>query len=211
MSTIDVAEPIRVAARLRARRPPPQQRLEPRHQLDRLERLGQVIVGAELEADHLVDHLPSRRQHQDGRRHPALPHLAADVEAVHPRQHDVEHDEVVAAARRAREARLAVARRLDGVAFAAEPIAERQPQAGFVFDEQDARGRAHRPQTSAALKAAPDDARGSSTTMVVPSPARLSTRNRALVRIDRRGARRSGRRRSRGPARRPPAARDRTA
>ena len=70
--------------------------------------------------------------------------LAADVEAVHPRQHHVEHDEVVAAARRAREAGLAVARGLDGVAFAAEPIAERQPQPGFVLDEEDARRQTHR-------------------------------------------------------------------
>ena len=95
----DVAEPIGVAAGCGARRRAPQQRLEPRHQLDRLERLRQVVVGAQLQADHLVHHLPSRRQHQNRRRHAALTHLAADVEAVHPRQHHVEHDEIVAAAR----------------------------------------------------------------------------------------------------------------
>jgi hypothetical protein len=68
-----------------------------------------------------------------------VPDLAADVEAVHPRQHDVEDDQIVRALGRTREAGLAVARGLDAVAFAAEPIAERQPQAGFVLDEQDAR------------------------------------------------------------------------
>ena len=39
----------------------------PRQQLDRLERLGEVVVGAELQADHAIDDLGARGQHQDRR------------------------------------------------------------------------------------------------------------------------------------------------
>src|SRR5206468_5346655 len=41
------------------------------------------------------------------------------------------------------EARLAVGRGLDAVAFAAEAIGQRQTQAGLVFDDQHARRHAH--------------------------------------------------------------------
>jgi hypothetical protein len=134
----DVAEPVGVAAWLRARGHAPQQRLEPRHQLDCLERLGEIIVGAQLQADHFVHDLPSRRQHHDRRGHAALTQLAADIEAVHPGQHDVEDDEIVATCRRPGQPGFPVAGRLDAVALADQPIAEREPESGFVLDEQDA-------------------------------------------------------------------------
>src|SRR6185295_19773510 len=73
---------------------------------------------------------------------------------------------------RARQAGFAVARRVDVVAFAHQPIAQRQPQAGFVFDDEDARVDRHQPAGAACP--APGLA-GSSTTMIVPSPTRLST------------------------------------
>ena len=139
----DLAEAIDVAARLRRRPTAPQQRLESGHQLDRLERLRQIVVGAELQADDLVDDLPPRREHQDWRGDAALAYRAADVEAVHSRQHHVEHDQVVAAALRAREAGFPVAGRLDAVALAAEPIREREPKPRFVLDEEHARRHAH--------------------------------------------------------------------
>ena len=114
---------------------------------------------------------------------PRLPDLAADVEAVHARQHHVEHDEVVAAARRLREPGLAVAGRFDRIAFAREPIAERQPQARFVFDEQHARGDVttlgQQPRRGDADGRSPGTqglaTAGSCTMTVVPSPGRLST------------------------------------
>jgi hypothetical protein len=39
--------------------------LDARHQLAGIERLGQVVIGAELEADDLVDVLAAGRQHDD--------------------------------------------------------------------------------------------------------------------------------------------------
>ena len=44
---------------------------DPRAQLARAERLGDVVVGAQLEAEHLLGLLRPRREHQDRRRHAA--------------------------------------------------------------------------------------------------------------------------------------------
>jgi hypothetical protein len=114
-----------------------QQRLQTRKQLDHLERLGQVIVGAELQPDDLVDHLAARREHNDRRVNIALAQVAADVEAVFSGQHDVKNNCVERFARRACQPYLAVGRGLDQVAFAAQPIGESHHQARLVFDEQD--------------------------------------------------------------------------
>ena len=65
-----------------------------RAQLANAERLGDVVVGAGLEAEHLLGLLRAGGQHQDRRAHAAAPQLAADFEAVFARQHDVEQDRV---------------------------------------------------------------------------------------------------------------------
>ena len=82
-----------------------QQRLDPRQQLRHLERLDQVVVGAQLEADDLVDDLAPRGQHQDRRLHALLAKRAADVEAVAAREHHVEQDHVEGAGARGLERR----------------------------------------------------------------------------------------------------------
>jgi hypothetical protein len=64
----------------------------PGDELAGVERLGQVIVGADLQADDLVDVLVSRGQHQDrdvGR----LADAAADLDPVDVREHQVEDDQ----------------------------------------------------------------------------------------------------------------------
>ena len=80
-----------VAGRRRARAP--QRRRDPRQQLLDAERLGHVVVGAEVERGDLVAVAAARRDddHADGR---ALAHLAAELEAVDVRQHQVEQDDV---------------------------------------------------------------------------------------------------------------------
>jgi hypothetical protein len=46
---------------VRAEQPlPPHQRLDPRQQLARRERLGQIVVGAHLEADDAVERIAAR-------------------------------------------------------------------------------------------------------------------------------------------------------
>ena len=74
------------------RRGAAQDRAHTRDELARVERLRHVVVGADLEADDLVDVLVARRQHQD-RQVAALTDALADLDAVDVRQHQVEHDE----------------------------------------------------------------------------------------------------------------------
>ena len=72
---------------------PAQVGLDARHQLARGERLGDVVVGAQLQAEDLVELLAARRQHDD--RDVALGADAlADLEPVEPGQHQVEHHQV---------------------------------------------------------------------------------------------------------------------
>ncbi len=67
--------------------------VDPGDQLAEAERLDHVVVGAELEADHLVDLLPARRDHDD-RHVRALAQPAADRVAVRVGQAQVEEDDV---------------------------------------------------------------------------------------------------------------------
>ena len=73
-----------------ARRPrrPAQHRLHPQHQLARRERLGHVVVGAELQAEHPVGLLAERGQHDDrqrpgraarSRRHTSSPSMPGSI------------------------------------------------------------------------------------------------------------------------------------
>ena len=99
-------------------------------------RLGNVVVGAELERQHLIDLLVLRRQHDD--RHRAeLANFLARLDAVEHGQHDVEHDEVGLLALRHRDRAAAVAGRDDGVAAALQIEPQRLQDRGLVVDDED--------------------------------------------------------------------------
>ena len=85
-------------------------RADPREQLARRERLGDVVVGADLEAEHAIGFFAARGHHDD-RHVDARAQLAADLDAVAAGQHQIEHDAVVLAAQRLGLALDAVARR----------------------------------------------------------------------------------------------------
>ena len=70
-----------------------QQRTDARDELTRIEGLGDVIVGPDLESHDAVDLLSKSRQHED-RQIRGLPKTAADAETVFTRQHNVEHHKV---------------------------------------------------------------------------------------------------------------------
>src|SRR5215217_5589957 len=77
-----------------ARRPPAQQRPHPRQQLLALERLDEVVVRADVEPlDARVERVAGG-QHQDRGVVLILAEPPGDVDAVHPGQAQVEHDEV---------------------------------------------------------------------------------------------------------------------
>jgi hypothetical protein len=78
-----------------------QQRVDPRDEDRPFEGLVQKVVGADLEPLDFVHLAVLRGQHQQWRVHARGAQVRAHAEAVAPRQHDVEHDDVeVAAARR---------------------------------------------------------------------------------------------------------------
>ena len=82
---------------------PAQDRLDPGDERPRVERLRDVVVGAELETDDRVDVVVPGGEHQD-RGVAAPPDLAADLEAVELRQHQVEDHEIRVVASMAVEA-----------------------------------------------------------------------------------------------------------
>ena len=110
---------------------------DPAAELAHAERLGDVVVGAELEAEDLVDLLGLGGEHDD-RHGAARAQAPADLEAVELGHHHVEHDEVEGLLAEARERLAAVGRLHDLVAV----LAQREGQQGLdrllVVDEQDA-------------------------------------------------------------------------
>ena len=81
-----------------------------RAQLAQRERLGDVVVGAELEAEHLVRFAAARGQQQDRRVAVVAAHRAQDLEAARAGQHDVEHQQVEAPFAQQRQRLVAVGR-----------------------------------------------------------------------------------------------------
>ena len=100
------------------------------------EGLGHVVVGADFEADDAVDFVVAGGEHEDGDRAGATD-LAADLEAVHAGEHEVEHDHVGPGGVGKVEGALAVGGGFDVVALAAEVVGDGAGQACFVLDDQD--------------------------------------------------------------------------
>src|SRR5271169_613416 len=77
------------------RRPggPPQHALDPRQELARLERLGDVVVGAAFEPDDTIDGIAGGGDHDDPDAAAPLAQPARQREPVLPRQPDIEHDQ----------------------------------------------------------------------------------------------------------------------
>jgi hypothetical protein len=99
-------------------------------------RLGEVVVGAELEPEHAVDLLAAGREHQH-RHGGSVAQLLADGEAVAAWQHDVEQDDVVLAGQRPLEPELAVGGDLDDEVVALQVLGRALGEPGVVFDQQD--------------------------------------------------------------------------
>ena len=119
-----------------------QERPDAAPELPDRERLRDVVVGAELEPEHLVELVVAGREHDD--RHGALGAQAlADLEPVELREHDVEDDEVDGLLAEALERLLAVARRHDAEAVALERIGQKLLDGLLVVDEEDGRGICH--------------------------------------------------------------------
>src|SRR5512140_1331539 len=111
-------------------------RPDPGQELARRERLGHVVVGADLEAEHAIGFLGARRDHDDRHVGPR-PELARDFNAVAPGQHDVEHDAVVLPAQRLGLALGAGRRDRHQHAVRLEVAGGQLREPLVVFDQQD--------------------------------------------------------------------------
>ena len=116
---------------------PSQERLDPAHQLAQPERLGQVVVGAELEADDLVDLVVAGGQDEHRRLRARGAQPSQHLEAVDAGQAHVEHDEVRRLAGRELEALLAGAGDDDLVALLLEGELDAPRDGELVLDDQD--------------------------------------------------------------------------
>ncbi len=114
-------------------------RLHAAHELADAERLHQVVVGTDLEADHLVD-LVGARGEEDDRCPGVAAEAAACLEAVDPRQSHVEEDDL------RRERGVALERLLagpddgDAIPFAFEGDLDAAGDRGLVLDDHDRSG-----------------------------------------------------------------------
>ena len=104
--------------------------------LDR-KRLGEIIVGAGIEAVHDVDGSVARGQHQHRGLIPAFAQPARDRHAVHAGQHHVEHDHVERRAARDFEPLPAIVRDHHLMAVFLQSALEQVGHAPLVFDHQD--------------------------------------------------------------------------
>src|SRR5262249_22715876 len=113
-----------------------QQRAYTAAELTNRERLGDVVVRAQFEAENLVELLAAGGQHDD--RHVAAgAEAAADLEPVDLRQHQVEHNEVDLPVAKELEGLLAVARLHDSEAVAFERIRQQLLDGILVVDEEN--------------------------------------------------------------------------
>ena len=118
----------------------PKDGAEAREQLARRERLGDVVVGAELETDDAVGLVALRGEHEHG--HVALRADAlADLEPVDARHHHVEEHGVDAALLEHRQPLLSVARALHRDAVLLEVAREQLEEPSVVVDEEHAHAR----------------------------------------------------------------------
>ena len=131
---LEIAHPEhRIADLLR----PAAQRLDPREQLLERERLGDVVVGAGAERLHLEVHRVLRGEHQHRGRVAAVAQRAEHLEAVHPGQPQVEHDEVVPPARGETQPLHPVVHQVGLIALLLEPALDVLADGAIVLDDED--------------------------------------------------------------------------
>jgi hypothetical protein len=115
-----------------------QERLHALQQLQHAEGLGDVVVGAQPEPQHLVGLLVARRQDQHRHVEPLGAQRPQHAVAVEVGQHQVEHHEVGAPAARHGQSRAARVAHLDLVAGDLEVVAQAEREVLVVLDDQDA-------------------------------------------------------------------------
>src|SRR5258705_5407986 len=114
----------------------PQQRLDASHQLEHIEWLGDVIIGADFQPVHLIAGLPASRQHQNRSNEPSLANVLANVETTFIGQHHVQNNQIKRNSCGFLESRISVSCAFYRVSFVSQTIAHRHAQRFFAFHEQ---------------------------------------------------------------------------
>ena len=115
-----------------------QHRPHPRHQLLRAERLRQIVVGAQLQADQLVRLLGPRGQHDD-RDLSFAAQGAGDVQAIQSGQSQVQHHKVGPARAHSAERGRPIDRREHGEPTVLEIVADQLHDPRLVVHHKDGR------------------------------------------------------------------------
>jgi hypothetical protein len=115
----------------------PHQGTQPSKQLLEGERLGQVIVGARVQAGDPVVDLVAGGKHDHRRLDPVLPEPAANLHPILLRDHEVEDDRVVSRCLGQLLGALPVRGDVDGVALVLQELLEQRRQFPLVLDKQE--------------------------------------------------------------------------
>jgi hypothetical protein len=97
-------------------------------------RLREIIIRAQSEAGHPIPHLATRGQDKDTSSHFCRAQTSEHFEAIHPRQHHIEHDEIVLLRLRLSQRGFAVVDDGRLMASFSEGARDMLRKANFVFD-----------------------------------------------------------------------------
>src|SRR5262245_18072389 len=120
--------------------PPAQQRPDARQQLGECEWLGEVVVGALVEADNPVFDRVLRRKDQYRCLNAAFAQRGEDIDAIAARQHEIEQQEVEGCLICQEEAFFSGGRDRDFVMLRLQARAQRIRDLRFILDNQNAHG-----------------------------------------------------------------------
>ena len=115
-----------------------QQRADPRQHFLEMKRLGDIIVGAGVEALHLVAPAVARGQDQDRHRASVAAPCLQHRDAVHLGQADVEHDRVIGLAVAEEMPLLAIEGAVDHIAGIGQRRGQLTIEIGIVFNDEQA-------------------------------------------------------------------------
>ena len=121
------------------RRRAAKQRPHARHQLVRAERLDDVVVRARVEPEDALGLFAARGQHDDRERRRAVvePKGLAHLEAVQPRQHQIQDDEIGRGLPGCGERPPAVVHDFGAVTGLVQIVRDERGDVGVVFDDEN--------------------------------------------------------------------------
>src|SRR6266576_2693691 len=114
-----------------------QQGFDSRQQFHRIEGLGEIVIGANLESQNFVEDLPTGGQHQDGHDDASHADVPAHIEAALPGKHDIQYYEVVGISGGFVQTFLAVEGELNRIALAFQAISQSHANYFFILDDKN--------------------------------------------------------------------------